>query len=71
MKTWGKQHGYSLILGTTCGGNILQAVPELDVTGVLLKDLNDHFRDFADTGYTERGRGNSGKKNLPNRRGVD
>jgi outer membrane protein len=46
MKTWGKQHGYALILGTTNGGNILQADPELDVTANLLLDMNGHFQDL-------------------------
>jgi outer membrane protein len=46
MKTWGNQHGYSLILGTTNGGNILQADAGLDVTAGLLRDMNDHFKDL-------------------------
>jgi outer membrane protein len=46
MKTWGKQHGYAFILGATSGGNILQADPRLDVTTILLSDLNEHFRDL-------------------------
>jgi outer membrane protein len=51
MKTWGKQHGYSLILGTTNGGNILQADARLDVTAALLQELNEHYKDLplADT----------------------
>lgn len=54
MKTWGKQHGYAMILGTTTGGNILHADPALGLTASLLKVLNDKYRDLraADTSKT-------------------
>lgn len=42
-EVWGKQHGYTLILGTTPQGNILQADSSLNVTNRLLLDLNAHF----------------------------
>lgn len=46
MKTWGKQHGYDIILGTSTGGNILHADPNLDVTPGLLKELNEFYKDL-------------------------
>ena len=49
MKTWGRQHGYAFIFGTTGGGNILQADADLDVTAELLKDMNEYYRDLPAT----------------------
>lgn len=44
MDLWGKEHGYDLILGTMTGGNILQAKAQLNMTPLIIKDLNFHYR---------------------------
>lgn len=46
LDLWGKQHGFDMIFGTMNGGNILQANSEHNLTTRVLKDLNDHYRDF-------------------------
>jgi len=60
MKIWGKQHGYSLIFGTTSGGNILQADAGLDVTSNLLQDLNSHYKDLPVAESAKAAASNSG-----------
>lgn len=67
MKTWGRQHGYAFIFGTTSGGNILQADADLDVTAQLLKDMNEYYRDLPVTDTVkaatiESSQANEGKK---------
>jgi len=42
MTMWGKQHGYSLILGTI-PGNILHADSSLNLTAQVLADLNARY----------------------------
>jgi outer membrane protein len=46
LDSWGKGHGYDMILGTMTGGNILQANAEFNVTAQVLKDLNQTYRDL-------------------------
>jgi outer membrane protein len=48
LDQWGRKHGYSLILGTMTGGNILQADPDLNVTTQVLKDMNAHYADLPE-----------------------
>lgn len=45
MDLWGKEHGYTLILGTMSGGNILQADGNYNLTSKILKDLNETYKD--------------------------
>jgi outer membrane protein len=47
LEIWGREKGYSLILGTMQGGNILQADPRYNLTSRILKDLNSQYRDVA------------------------
>lgn len=46
LDLWGREKGYSLILGTMQGGSILQGEPRLNLTQAILKDLNGHYRDL-------------------------
>jgi outer membrane protein len=46
LDLWGKQHGYDIIFGTMQGGNVLQANQRMNVTAMVLKDLNDHYKDL-------------------------
>jgi outer membrane protein len=46
LELWGREKGYSLILGTMQGGNILQGDPRYNLTMDILKDLNAHYRDL-------------------------
>jgi outer membrane protein len=39
LNVWGKRHGYSLILGSTPQGNILEANSSLNVTNKVLRDF--------------------------------
>ena len=43
LSQWGKEHGYSMILGTMAGGNILQANQNLNLTSRILHDLNNEY----------------------------
>jgi outer membrane protein len=43
LDTWGKQHGYDLILGALTGGNILQANSNLNVTARIVHDINLYY----------------------------
>jgi len=41
---YGKQHGYDMIIGTTTEGNLLYAKPDMDITEVVLKELNQNYK---------------------------
>jgi outer membrane protein len=43
LKQYGKQKGYTFILGATESGNIVYAADEADVTDDVLKGLNDQY----------------------------
>ena len=43
IRDYALEHGYDLILGTTDSGNLLYGNQGLDITDVLLKELNDHY----------------------------
>jgi outer membrane protein len=49
LESWGKEHGFSLILGTMSGGNILQASPKLNLTSEIVKDLNAAYQSAPQT----------------------
>lgn len=46
VQQWGKDHGYSMIFGTTSNGNLLQAESASDLTSLLLSELNERYRDL-------------------------
>ncbi|MCD6023790.1 MAG: hypothetical protein K0Q91_706 [Fibrobacteria bacterium] len=48
LDLWGREHGYDLVLGTTNGGNILQADTRLNVTRRVLDEMNAHYRDLPE-----------------------
>lgn len=42
-KEYGKQHGYTLILGTTLSGNVLYGEDAIDITDDLLTEINKKY----------------------------
>lgn len=43
LKQYGKQQGYTFILGATESGNIVYAADEADITEAVLKGLNEQY----------------------------
>ncbi len=43
VKSYAETEDYNIILGTTSSGNIMYAKPELDITEVVLKELNTYY----------------------------
>jgi outer membrane protein len=49
LAEWGERNGYSLILGTLSGGNILQADTKMNLTAPILADMNAAFAGPSNT----------------------
>lgn len=49
VETYAKDHGYSLILGTTTSGNILYGKEDMDITADVLKALNSQYKALPDS----------------------
>ena len=43
VQTYGQQHGYAMILGTTLSGSLLYGEAELDITQPVLLELNQSY----------------------------
>lgn len=49
VETYAKEHGYTLILGTTTSGNILYGQESMDITEDVLKALNAQYKSLPDS----------------------
>ncbi len=47
LEVWGRDHGYDMIFGTMNGGNILQANSSMNLTRIILADLNAQYKNPA------------------------
>lgn len=46
IETYGKEHGFDLIIGTTSEGNVLFGTEELDITDDVLTSLNKSYEGY-------------------------
>jgi outer membrane protein len=44
IESYGKEHGYDIILGTTLSGNLLYGNKKLDITDKVLKAINENYQ---------------------------
>lgn len=49
VENYAKEHGYTLIFGTTSSGNILYGKDNMDITEEILKALNANYKSLPDS----------------------